>query len=67
MDLDTCGCFGVALIVASGAVPLWRSWLDFRRRYAGMRERAAEYHARGSVEDEACDTAPESRVCGMLG
>jgi hypothetical protein len=67
MDPDTCGCIGVALLAVSCAVPLWRSWLDFRKRYAKMRERAAEHQASGNVEDEARDTEPERRAWGMLG
>ena len=49
MDLETWGWLGMALLVVSCAVPLLASWRDFRRRYAEMRERAAEYHASGNV------------------
>jgi hypothetical protein len=32
-----------------------------------MRQRAEQYHARGSVEDEARDTEPERRVSETVG
>jgi hypothetical protein len=61
------GLLGVLLMAVYVAPSLWVSWRDFRKRYAQMRERAAEYHARGSVEDDSHDAEPEGRAWGMLG
>ena len=67
MQTTVFGLFGVLLMAVYVAPSLWVSWCDFRKRYAGMRERAQEYHARGSMEDEARDTEPEGRALGLLG
>lgn len=67
MDTEAAGYLGAAMLALFFARPVWISWCDFRKRYAEMRERAEEYHARGNVEDDSHDAEPEGRAWGMVG
>ena len=43
MPTDVFGLVGIVLIGVFVVPSLWASWRDFRKRYAGMCERADEY------------------------
>jgi hypothetical protein len=67
MDIEAAGYLGAVLLAFGFSRPIWLSWCDFRKRYAGMRERAEEYARERRTEEERHDTDPEDRAWVVLG